>query len=125
MTVEGHLGGSVVEPLTQVLAQVVTLGSQDPVPHQAPWTEPASPSACVSASLCVSHERINKILKKKKKMTLDLMTFFLAPLPTVFFLQEYLVVSHSLRVFHLKKQSQRLGLGEPILLQKHLSYWGL
>ena len=28
--------------------------------------EPDSPSACVSASLFVSHEYINKILKKKK-----------------------------------------------------------
>ena len=27
--------------------------------------EPASPSAYVSASLCVSHEKINKTLKKK------------------------------------------------------------
>ena len=26
---------------------------QDWVPHQAPFGEPASPSACVSASLCV------------------------------------------------------------------------
>ena len=25
-------------------------------PHWAPWMEPASPSACVSASFCVSHE---------------------------------------------------------------------
>ena len=36
---------------------------QDQVLHQAPCREPASP-ACVSASLCVSHEEINKILKK-------------------------------------------------------------
>ena len=46
----GHLGGSVVEHLP--LAQVVILGSWD----QAPRKEPVSPSACVSASLCVSHE---------------------------------------------------------------------
>ena len=39
--------------------------SGDLVPHQAPWGEPASPYAYVSASLCVSHEKINKILKKK------------------------------------------------------------
>ena len=39
-------------------AQGVTLETWDQVPHQAPCTEPASPSACVSASLslCVSHE---------------------------------------------------------------------
>ena len=42
---QGHLGDSVVELLP--LAQVVILGSQDQVPHR----EPASPSACVSASL--------------------------------------------------------------------------
>ena len=34
----------------------VILESQDLVPRQAPCMEPASPSACVSASLCVSHE---------------------------------------------------------------------
>ena len=45
-------------------AQGVILGSWDQVPHQAPHREPASPSACVSASLCVSHEYINKIFKK-------------------------------------------------------------
>ena len=33
-------------------------------PTSGPCTEPASPSACVSASLCVSHEYINEILKK-------------------------------------------------------------
>ena len=38
--------------------------SKDRVPHQAPCMEPASPSAYVSASLCVSHEKINKIFKK-------------------------------------------------------------
>ena len=31
------------------------LGSQDRVPHWAPCMEPASPSACVSASLFVCH----------------------------------------------------------------------
>ena len=30
---------------------------------------PAPPSACASASLCGSHERINKIFKKEKKYT--------------------------------------------------------
>ncbi|CAK7304690.1 hypothetical protein VULLAG_LOCUS11293 [Vulpes lagopus] len=49
-------GGSAVEHL--LLAQDMTLGSQDRVSHQASCMEPASPSACVSASvsLCVSHE---------------------------------------------------------------------
>ena len=46
------MGGSVVEHLP--LAQVVILESWDQVPHQAPFREPASPSACVSASLCAS-----------------------------------------------------------------------
>ena len=31
-------------------------GDRDSIPHWAPCTEPASPSACVSASLCISHE---------------------------------------------------------------------
>ena len=48
----GHLGGSVVEHLP--LAQVMIPGSSDRVLHQVPRREPASPSACVSASLCVS-----------------------------------------------------------------------
>ena len=43
------LGGSVVECLP--LVHVVIPGSQARVPHQAPLREPASPSACVSASL--------------------------------------------------------------------------
>ena len=34
-------------------AQGVILESQDGVPHRAPCMEPDSPSACVSASLCV------------------------------------------------------------------------
>ena len=50
----GNLGSSVVEHLPS--AQVVTLGSQDQVPHRASYMEPASLSAYVSASLCVSHE---------------------------------------------------------------------
>ena len=49
---KGHLGGSVVERLP--LAQVVIPGSWDQVLHQAPQREPASPSAYVSGSLCVS-----------------------------------------------------------------------
>ena len=51
---QGHLGGSAIEHLP--LAQGVILESQDRVPHQAPCMRPASLSACVSASLCVSHE---------------------------------------------------------------------
>ena len=47
-----HLGGSVIERLP--LAPVVIPGSWDPVLHQAPWREPTSPSAYVSASLLVS-----------------------------------------------------------------------
>ena len=46
------LGGSVVERLP--LVQVVTPGTWDQVPHQAPCRKPASPSAWVSASLCLS-----------------------------------------------------------------------
>ena len=47
---QGCLGGSVVEHLP--LAQGMIPESWDLVPHQAPCREPASPSACVSASLC-------------------------------------------------------------------------
>ena len=50
---EGHLGGSVVEPLS--LAQGMIPESWDRVPHWAPCMEPASPSVYVSASLSVSH----------------------------------------------------------------------
>ena len=35
-------------------AQGVILETQDRVPHQAPYMGPASPSACVSPSVCVS-----------------------------------------------------------------------
>ena len=51
--IEGHLDGSAVEhlPLAQVLIVI-----QDRVQHRAPCREPVSPSAYVSASLCVSHE---------------------------------------------------------------------
>ena len=45
----GLLDGSMVEHL--LLAQGVILETQDRVPHQASFMEPASPSACVSASL--------------------------------------------------------------------------
>ena len=53
---KGSLGGSAVWHLP--LAQGAVLESQDRVPRRAPYMEPASPSACVSASLslCVSHE---------------------------------------------------------------------
>ena len=50
----GSLGGSAVECLP--LAQGVILETWDGVPHQAPCREPASLSAYVSASLCISHE---------------------------------------------------------------------
>ena len=43
------MGGPVVERLSS--AQGVILGSWDQVSHQAPGREPASPSACVSASV--------------------------------------------------------------------------
>ena len=49
---EGHLGGSVTDRLPS--AQGVMPGSWDRAPH--PHREPASPSAYVSASLCISHE---------------------------------------------------------------------
>ena len=51
---EGYLGGSAVEHLP--LTQGMILKSLDRVPRRAPCMEPASPSACISASLCVSHE---------------------------------------------------------------------
>ena len=56
----GSLGGAAVWRLP--LAQGVILETWDRVPYQAPGMEPASPSACVSASfslslsLCVFHE---------------------------------------------------------------------
>ena len=59
----GHLGGSVVECLP--LAQVMIPGSWDQVLHRAPHREPASPSAYVSASLCVSF--MNKKKENLKK----------------------------------------------------------
>ena len=57
----GSLGGSVVEHVP--LSQVMILGPRDWVPHQAPFIGPASPSACVSASLCLSWT--NKIFLKR------------------------------------------------------------
>ena len=51
-TKKGWLGGSVVEHLPS--AQGLILESQDQVPHRAPCIALASPSAYVSASLCVS-----------------------------------------------------------------------
>ena len=51
-TRKGRLGGSVVEHLT--LAQGMIPESWDRVRHRVPHREPASPSAYVSASLCVS-----------------------------------------------------------------------
>lgn len=51
----GAPGGSVVE--RPPLAQVMIPESQDPVPHQAPCGEPASPTAYVSSPTAyVSHE---------------------------------------------------------------------
>ena len=54
ISLRGRLGGSLVEHLPS--AEVVIPGSRDQVPPQAPRREPASSSACVSASVCVSHE---------------------------------------------------------------------
>ena len=48
----GRLGGSAVECLPS--AQGVILETQNRVLHWAPCVEPASPSACVSTSLCLS-----------------------------------------------------------------------
>ena len=53
-----------VEHLT--LAQVLILGPWDQVPHQAPRREPAFPFAYVSASVCLSHEKI-KLFKKNSE----------------------------------------------------------
>ena len=52
----GRLGGSVVEGLPSAWGMIPEF--QDGVPHRAPFREPASPSACVYASLsvCASHE---------------------------------------------------------------------
>ena len=50
----GRLGGSAVEHLP--LAQVLISRSWDGVPHWAPHREPASPSAHVSAFLCLMNK---------------------------------------------------------------------
>ena len=50
----GSLGGSVVWRLP--LAQSAILESWDQVLHWAPGMEPASPSACVSASLSIMNK---------------------------------------------------------------------
>ena len=55
---EGHLDGSAVKHLPS--AQGVILESGDAVPHRGPCMEPASPSAYVSASLCVCLSWIDK-----------------------------------------------------------------
>ena len=47
-------------------AQGVILKTWDRVPRQAPCIEPASPSAYVSASVCMCFSWINKIFKKNK-----------------------------------------------------------
>ena len=51
---QGRLGASVVEHLPS--GQGVIPESQDPVPHQVPYREPASPSACLCLSLCIFRE---------------------------------------------------------------------
>ena len=48
----GSLGGAAVWCLP--LAQGAILETRDRIPRQAPCMEPASPSACVSASLSLS-----------------------------------------------------------------------
>ena len=48
----GHVGDSGVEHLPS--AQGMILGSWDRIPHQAPLRDRASPSAYVSAPLCVN-----------------------------------------------------------------------
>ena len=54
----GRLGGSAVERLP--LAQGAILETRDGVPPWAPCMEPASPSACVSASLSLSLSLMNR-----------------------------------------------------------------
>ena len=59
--------------------------SGDRVLYQAACGEPASLSACVSASLsvCVSHEKINKILKKKNQFWKGTMPIHTDPYPRI------------------------------------------
>ena len=71
----GHLGGSVVECLPP--AQGMVPESQDRVPGLSPtWSSPQgacfSLSLCLCLSLCVSHEKINKIFKKEEKVQVHL-----------------------------------------------------
>ena len=54
ISLQGCLGRSVVERLP--LAQALILGPWDRVLHQAPGREPASPSACVSASVSLMNK---------------------------------------------------------------------
>ena len=70
--VQKHLGGSVVQHLP--LTQVMVPGFWNRVPHRAPCGEPASPSACVSASLSVSlmNGYIKSFKKKKKRFYLNI-----------------------------------------------------
>ena len=67
----GSLGGAVVWCLP--LAQGAILETRDRIPRQAPCMEPASPSACVSASLSLSlslcdYHKLIKIKKLNIKM---------------------------------------------------------
>ena len=64
---EGHLGGSVVERLP--LPRVMIPGSWDRVLHQGACF---FLSLCLWLPLCVSHEQINKILKKEMKFEVRL-----------------------------------------------------
>ena len=59
------VGSPGVSGLAPPSAQGVILETQDRVPCQAPCMEPASPSVCASASLCVS--LMNKKIKILKK----------------------------------------------------------
>ena len=54
--IKGRLRDLAVErlPLAQGMIPESRIESQDPVPSRAPCMEPASPSACVFASLSVS-----------------------------------------------------------------------
>ena len=74
--VVGSLGGAAVWRLP--LAQGVILEARDRIPRRAPCMGPASPSACVSASLslCVSHEKINKNLFLKIKIEQFILFYF-------------------------------------------------
>ena len=81
----GCLGGSAVEHLPS--AQGMISESWDQVPHRAPCEKPASPSACVSASLSVSlmNRWIETLKKKKKSYVLHLRSQSGAPALLKFF----------------------------------------